>query len=207
MLTPCYIPLILPPGLHPSGGGATIWREDTMGAKTAITWDEFLAAGEEGQRWEWVDGEIQFMSPVNFSHEGTLAALVAYLFAYCQTHREWICFTSNCVFTMASGNWRMPDASLVRRDRFSPGRLPVKAEFPPDVAFEIISPGNTPSEIQGKRRDYLESGAIQVWIDQDHRSVELVQPECSLRFFNQDETLVIDSLPGFALELKALFAF
>jgi Uma2 family endonuclease len=70
-----------------------------------------------------------------------------------------------------------------------------------------ISPGNTAGEIQGKRRDYLESGAIQVWIDLDHRSVELVQPDRSLRFFNQDETFVIDSLPGFALELKTLFAF
>ena len=178
-----------------------------MGAKTAITWDQFLAAGEEGQRWEWVDGEIQFMSPVNFSHEAALAALIAYLVAYCRTHPEWISFTSNCVFTMASGNWRMPDASLVRRGRFSAGRLPVKADFPPDVAFEIISPGNTAGEIQSKRRDYLESGSIQVWIDLDHRSVELVRPDGSLRFFGAEETLAIDSLPRFALELKSLFAF
>ena len=70
-----------------------------------------------------------------------LGALIAYLFAYCRTHRDWISFASNCVFTMASGNWRMPDASLVRRDRFPAGRLPVKADFPPDVAFEINSPG------------------------------------------------------------------
>jgi hypothetical protein len=41
-----------------------------VGAKTAITWDQFLAAGEEGQRWECVEGEMQFMSPVNFNHEG-----------------------------------------------------------------------------------------------------------------------------------------
>ena len=37
-----------------------------------ITWEEFLAAGEEGQRWEWVDGEVEFMSPVNLRHEGFL---------------------------------------------------------------------------------------------------------------------------------------
>src|SRR5215471_11043538 len=119
------------------GGGATILPENTMGARTAITWDELLAASEEGKPWEWVDGEIQFTSPVNFSHEGAVAALIAYLFAYCRTHPEWICFASNCVFTMASGNWRMLDASLVRKNRFPAGGLPVKADFPPDVAFEI----------------------------------------------------------------------
>lgn len=178
-----------------------------MGTRTAITWDEFLAAGQEGQRWEWVDGEIKIMSPVNFSHEETLAALIAYLYAYCRTHPEWTCFASNCVFTMTSGNWRMPDASLVRRHRFSGSRRPVKADFPPDVAFEIISPGNTAREIQSKRRDYLDSGIVQVWIDLEGRSVELVQPDRSPRFFSQAETLVIDSLPGFTLELRELFAF
>jgi len=53
-----------------------------MTTKTAITWEEFLAAGQEGQPWEWVDGEIQFMSPVNFGHEGALATLIAYLVTY-----------------------------------------------------------------------------------------------------------------------------
>ena len=176
-----------------------------MSTRTAITWEEFVAAGEEWQRWEWVDGEIQFMSPVNFSHEQALATLIAYLAVYCRTHPEWTCFASNCVFTLASGNWRMPDASLVRKDRFPSGRLPVKADFAPDVAFEIISPGNTAREIQSKRRDYLASGTFQVWIDIEDRFVELVQPGCSPRFFNQEETLVIDGVPEFGLELRALF--
>jgi Uma2 family endonuclease len=178
-----------------------------MSTKTAITWEEFLAAGEEGQRWEWVDGEIQVMSPVNFSHEQTLAALIAYLALYCRTYPDWTCFASNCVFTMTSGNWRMPDASLVRKNRFEGGRLPVKANFPPDVAFEIISPGNTAREIQSKRRDYLASGVVQVWINLEDRFVELVQPDRSPRFFNEDQTLAIDGLTDFALELRTLFNF
>jgi hypothetical protein len=37
---------------------------------------------------------------------------------FCKVHPDWICFASNGVFTLASGNWRMPDASLVRRSRF-----------------------------------------------------------------------------------------
>ena len=178
-----------------------------MSTKTAITWEDFLAAGEEGQRWEWVDGEIQFMSPVNFSHEQTLATLIGYLAVYCRAHPEWTCFASNCVFTMKSGNWRMPEASLVRKDRFPGGRLPVKADFAPDVAFEIISPGNTAREIQSKRRDYLDSGVAQVWIDLEDRFVELVQADRSPRLFNEQEKLVIDGLPQFVLELKTLFTF
>jgi Uma2 family endonuclease len=40
-----------------------------MANRTTVTWEEFLAAGQEGQRWEWVDGEVEFMSPVDLRHE------------------------------------------------------------------------------------------------------------------------------------------
>ena len=34
-----------------------------MATKTTITWEEFLTAGEEWQRWEWVDGEWVELPP------------------------------------------------------------------------------------------------------------------------------------------------
>jgi Uma2 family endonuclease len=126
----------------------------TVGTKTAITWEEFLAAGREGQRWEWVDGGVEFMSPVNLRHEAFIILLAGFLDRLCRTHPEWISFGSKGVFTMASGNWQMTDASLVRKARFPGGQIPTKADFPPDVTFEIYSPSDTPSYIQRKRKDY-----------------------------------------------------
>jgi len=177
-----------------------------MRAGTTITWEEFLAAGEEGQRWEWVDGEVEFMSPVNFRHEAFMMLLAAWLTRFCQAHPEWMTFGSNCVFTMASGNWRMPDASLVRRARFAQGQLPTKADFAPDVAFEIFSPTDSPSRIQDKRLDYQQSGAIQVWFDLEKRLVELIYPDRPLQFYRQNQTLTIDAVPGFSIDLKDLFS-
>ncbi len=177
-----------------------------MCTKTAITWEEFLAAGEEGQRWEWVDGEVEFMSPVNLRHEAFLALLMEFLVRYCRAHADWICFTSNGVFTMASGNWRMPDASLVRRARFPGGQIPTKADFPPDVAFEIHSPSDSPSSIQRKRKDYQESGVVQVWFDLERRLVELIYPDRPVQYFEEGQVLVIDTVPGFSLDLKQLYS-
>src|SRR5271167_918805 len=153
-----------------------------MAIKTSITWEEFLAAGEEGQRWEWVDGEVEFMSPANLRHEAFLMLLAELLVRYCHAHPDWISFASNGVFTMASGNWRMPDASLVRRSRFPGGKIPTKADFAPDVAFEILSPSDSPSQVQRKRLDYQESAAVQVWFDLDRRLVELIYPDRPLQF-------------------------
>ena len=177
-----------------------------MATKTTLTWEEFLAAGEEGQRWEWVDGEVEFMSPVNLRHEQFLMFLIERLVRFCRAHSEWTCFASNGVFTMASGNWRMPDASLVRRARFPGGQIPTKADFAPDVAFEIHSPADSPGQIQRKRKDYQESGVVQVWFDLERRLAELIYPDRPLQYFEENQALVIDTLPGFSLDLKELYS-
>jgi Uma2 family endonuclease len=108
---------------------------------------------------------------------------------------------------MAFGNWRLPDASLVRKERFPGGRVTVNmAGFAPDVAFEILSRSNSPSYIQRKRKDYQESGVIQVWIDPDLRLVEVIyidRPSC---YFQESQTLVIDTLPQFSLNLSSPFS-
>ena len=177
-----------------------------MQAGTTIIWEEFLAAGEEGQWWEWVDGEVEFMSPVNLRHERFLIRLSGCLDRFCRNHPEWMAFASNGVFTMASGNWRMPDASLVRKERFPGGQIPVKAEFAPDMAFEILSPSDGASEIQRKRLDYQQSGTIQVWFDLERRLVELIYPDRPLQYYREDQTLTIDGVSGFSLEPKELFS-
>jgi hypothetical protein len=87
-------------------------RGKLVGTRTAIIWVEFLAAAVEGQKCEWIDGEVLQMSPVNLPHEQVLALLIEYLVDYCRLHSEWFWFPFNGAFTMASGNWRLPDASL-----------------------------------------------------------------------------------------------
>ena len=102
---------------------------------------------------------------------------ITYLGQFCRAHPEWMAFASNGVFSMRSTNWRMPDASLARSARFPEGKIPVKADFAPDVAFEILSLSDSPSQIQRKRLEYQHSGVIQVWFDLEKRLVELIYPD------------------------------
>ena len=179
-----------------------------MATKTTISWEEFLANGGEGQRWEWVDGDIAHMTPASFRHEMVLRRLIAYIEDYCRSHFEWDWVPSNAVFTMASGNWRLPDVSMFKKARLTNGVIPeTRAEFAPDVAFEVLSPGNSPSYIQQKRKDYRESGVIQVWIDPEKQFIELIYPDRPLEYAQEGEVLTIAEVPEFALEVKNLFAF
>ena len=59
-----------------------------MATKAGITWEEFLAAGKEGQRWEYVDGQVVFMPPVFMPHGKTNAQLLYDLVAFTRLHPE-----------------------------------------------------------------------------------------------------------------------
>ena len=176
----------------------------TIGTKTALTWEQFLAAGKPDQRWEYVEGEVRFMSPTGFEHGLTIRQISVAAEKFVAGNPEWVSVGTDVAFTMASGAWRCPDWSLVRRERLQGGIPSGPAPFPPDVAFEVISPSDTWSDIQSKRREYKKNGLIQVWVDQDERTIEVISPTHGTRVFAEGETVVIEELPGFELNLFPL---
>jgi len=177
-----------------------------MATKTGITWQEFLAAGKEGQRWECVDGEVVFMSPVFRPHGKVNIQLDYELVAYTRAHPEWVGYGTDTAFTMTTGNWRCPDAALVRKERAYAGAPRGPAPYAPDVAFEILSPSDTGSELQSKRQDYYESKVIQVWLDPQRKIAEVISPNRPPQHFRADQVLILPELPDFHLDLSILFA-
>jgi len=47
---------------------------------------------------------------------------------------------------------------------------------------------------------------IQVWIDPQRRLVEVVYPDRPAQYAEESQLLVIDKLPGFALDLHTVFS-
>ena len=177
-----------------------------MATKAGISWEEFLAAGKEGQRWEYVDGEVIFMTPVFRPHGKINARLDYELEAFTRKHSEWVAYGTDTAFTMANGNWRCPDAALVRKERDQAADPQGPTPFPPDIAFEILSPNDTGSEMQSKRRDYSESNVIQVWLDPRRKTAEVISPKRPAQHFRDGQVLTLAELPDLQLDLTALFA-
>jgi Uma2 family endonuclease len=177
-----------------------------MATKAGITWEEFLAAGKEGQRWEYVDGQVVFMPTVFRPHGKANARLNFELMAYMRLHPEWVGYGTDTTFTMVSGNWRCPDAALVRKERVDAADPKGPAPFPPDIAFEILSPSDTGSEMQSKRHDYCESKVTQVWLDPERKTAEVIAPDRPAQHFRAGQVLILRELPDFQLNLNALFA-
>jgi len=175
-----------------------------MATKTALTWEQFLAAGKPDQRWEYIDGEVRFMSPAGGRHGFVIHLISRALSGWEDLAGDWVCFGADVAFTMADGSWLCPDAAVVRRERFSSGIPEGPVPFPPDVAFEVRSPGDRASDVERKRYLYYLNHVTQVWIDPETETVEVVSPSRPARYFGAEETVVIEELPGFGIDLFPL---
>jgi Uma2 family endonuclease len=82
------------------------------------------------------------------------------------------------------------------------------ADFAPDLAVEIVSPGDAGEAIVDKVDQYLSAGTAQVWVVYPaHRSVHVHVPDGTTRRLSETDTLTGgDLLPGFAALASDLMA-
>ena len=65
---------------------------------------------------------------------------------------------------------------------------------PPELAIEIISPGQTFGQMTAKVRDYLDAKVLRVWVvDSKARSITVFYPDAPPQTYMGD-TLITDSL-------------
>ncbi len=99
-----------------------------------------------------------------------------------------------------------PDVVFVSRDRLS---MPLPAGFlqtAPDLAVEIVSPGNTVSEVQEKVLMYMDAGTRMVWVvDPRSRTATVYRSRHDVEIVAEDEHLDGgDVLPGLRLSLASV---
>lgn len=105
---------------------------------------------------------------------------------------------------------RIPDVSFLAWNRYPGEEVPDEgiSSFVPNLAVEVLSPGNTKAEIDRKLRDYFLAGVELAWvIDPKMQTAKsYTSPEDVQRI---SKTGYLDGgmvLPGFRLSLKELFA-
>ncbi len=82
------------------------------------------------------------------------------------------------------------------------------APYPPDLAVEVVSPGDRAEEVYGKVREYLDAGARLVWVVWPrHRAVTVYTLDGQVRERREGDALDGDDvLPGFRVRVAELFA-
>jgi Uma2 family endonuclease len=116
-------------------------------------------------------------------------------------------------FPDAPNKVRKPDVSFIRSGRLPGDRSPQgHGRIAPDLAIEVVSPGDLSYEIEEKVAEYLQAGVPLVWVVYPptrrvriHRSPS--SPLGSVSELSDKETITgEDVLPGFSCAVQEFFA-
>ena len=126
---------------------------------------------------ELVHGEVRISSPASGGH-GLIAGNIYFaLRVYVEPRRLGHCFADGTGFALPPRNdvMRSPDAAFVRA-----GRLPEQVAqggwvpIAPDFVAEVLSPGESHSDVMEKLDDYFAGGTELAWVvDSRRRGVEV----------------------------------
>src|SRR5436305_1305530 len=124
-----------------------------MTVGTLMTADELLRLPDDRWRYELVRGELRKMPPAGASHGHVAAQVLVSLGSYVKEHRIGRVYAAETGFRISRrpDTVRASDAAFVRAERVvdTAGFI----EGPPDAAFEVVSPGDSYSEIEEKTLD------------------------------------------------------
>ncbi len=176
-----------------------------------MTADELLLMPKDGFRYELVKGELKKMSPAGFEH-GVIGMNLGMLLArYVKANKLGDVCLAETGFKIASAPDTVlaPDVSFVRRERIPESGRP-QAFYPgaPDLAVEVVSPGDTKKEVAGKVEDWLAAGCQAVWvINSKRRTVVIHRPQTEALTLTEDDELDgQDVVPGFRCSVSEIFA-
>jgi Uma2 family endonuclease len=180
---------------------------------TLMTAAEFARLPDDNSvRQELVKGKVVTMPAPGFGHGGTAFQLARLLGNAADQLGLGGKVVVEAGFIVSSGpdTVRGPDVAYVSEDRLPPPER--RAAFfrgAPDLAVEVISPGDTAAEVLEKVREYLTAGGRRVWVVEARtRTVTVYRPDGSAQVLQEGDVLTgEDVLPGVSIPVRDIFAY
>lgn len=189
----------------------------TEGPTDLMTADQLLLYDARGMRTELVRGVLVVREPAGY-HHGTIAArILVCLATFLERDQlmraalyplgEVLAAETGFTLQRQPDTVRAPDVAFVAWERI-PFSNAGFAELAPDLAVEVLSPGDRPGDVLAKVADWLTAGTALVWvIDPDRRLARVYRADGSETIVSEGAILEGDStLPGFSMPLAQLFA-
>jgi Uma2 family endonuclease len=172
-----------------------------------LTLEQFLRLPEFKPALEFIGGRVvQKMSP-KFPHSLIQTELSMSLNTFARPRKLGRAYTElRAVF---GGAAQTPDVSFYKSDQIPRPIFDEDILLPPDIAIEILSPGQTVGELRLKLRHSLKHGSKLGWlIHPARKQIQVIRPGKKSQLLKIGDVLSgEDVLPGFSLSLEEIFGW
>lgn len=175
-----------------------------MTVTSLMTAEELLQRPDDGFRYELVRGELRKISPTGFEHGDVELEIGSSLRAHVKKHRLGKVVGGDVGFRIERNPDTVlgPDVAFVRSERVVKTRQ--FFEGPPDLAIEVVSPGDRYTEVEEKASEWLRAGTRAVIVVDPAR--QSVRVHRTAEIINVTDAIVVDDIvPGWRLPLSEIF--
>ncbi len=173
-----------------------------------ITGEQLASMGDIGP-CELIEGRIVRLTPAGDEQGAVAANFAAALQGFVREHRLGkIRIGEVGIYIRRNPDTvRAADVLFISNERYARKKSTGFLDVAPDLIVEILSPGDSWSDVMQKLRDYFSIGVQLVWvIDPQSRSVYAYRSLTDVREFTEDSDLPGDDvLPGFSVKVTQLF--
>jgi Uma2 family endonuclease len=179
----------------------------TVASRIRLTWDDYGAFPEDGQRHEIIDGEHYVAASPFLNHQSILANLRFQLYSQINEHRRGSVFPAPTAVQLSPHDIVEPDLLVVLSEHASYLTQP-KVDGPPDLVVEILSPSSRRKDRDLKLRLYRRAGVGEYWIvDPQSRQVEQYRREGDLLVAagTFSDRIAFGAVPGVVVDLTRVW--
>lgn len=171
-----------------------------------MTAEELMNIDDDSHRHELIKGELLTMPLPKRLHGRIAANLTFLLMEHARANRLGeICAESGYKLESDPDTVLGPDVSFVAQDRID-AAIDGYYQGPPDLAVEVLSPGDRRGKVEYKLSLWLESGTRSVWlVNPRRRTVEVIRSMDERRLLHETDDLVDDTVPGFRVKVSEIF--
>jgi len=175
-------------------------------------WELSHQPENRGKRLELIEGAIYEMPPTGGEHGGITLDLGAVIRSHVKANDlgyTTAAETGYILYKNPNGRDTVvaPDVGFISKERLPDGLPKSYIPAPPDLAVEVVSPGDSADEIDQKVVLYLRSGTRLVWVWYPKTKTVIAHTPTSVQRLDLDDTLDGgDVLPGFRLAVREIFS-
>jgi Uma2 family endonuclease len=181
-----------------------------MVVRQRISIEEFLALPEDDVSKEYVDGEVVEKVSPKFKHSIVERELLK-LIEQSGAARDFEAIPETRYIFGEPQRVYVPGVSIVHRERLQrdeDGEFADEQRLAPDIAIEILSPGQSAGRLIEKLTFYMANGVeIALVVDNERHQVTLYRPGDEPRTIAEPAAVNMSPvIPGLAIDLAELFA-